>query len=42
MNQGTRNQLEVELNKMINQFDQIKAKQQGTNNLIWYWQYYSP
>ena len=40
MNQGTRNQLEVKLKKMINHFDQIKAKQKqpitqsGTGNII--------
>ena len=40
MNEGTRNQLEVKLKKMINHFDQIKAKQKqpipqpGTGNII--------
>ena len=40
MNKGTRNQLEVELKKMFNHFDQIKAKQKepiiqsGTGNII--------
>jgi hypothetical protein len=30
MNQGTRNKLEVKLKKMLNHFDQIKAKQKQT------------
>ena len=40
MNKGTQNQLEVELKKMLNHFDQIKAKQKqqmrqtGTGNII--------
>ena len=40
MNKGTRNQLEVKLKKMLNHFDQIKAKQtqpitqSGTGNII--------
>ena len=40
MNEGTRNQLEVKLNKMINHLDQAKAKQKqpipqpGTGNII--------
>ena len=40
MNKGTRNQLEVELKKMLNHFDQNKAKkkqsipQPGTGNII--------
>jgi hypothetical protein len=40
MNEGTRNQLEVKLKEMLNQFDQIKAKEKqprtrsGTGNII--------
>jgi len=40
MNQGTRNKLEVRLKKMLNHFDQIKAKQKqpipqpGIGNII--------
>ena len=40
MNKGTRNQLEVELKKMLDQFDQDKAEQEqripqtGTGNII--------
>jgi hypothetical protein len=40
MNDGTRNQLEVELKKMLNHLDQAKAKQNqpihqsGTGNII--------
>ena len=40
MNEGTRNQLEVKLKKMLNHFDQVKAKQKksisqpGTGNII--------
>ena len=40
MNEGTRNQLETKLKKMLNDFDQIKAKQKqtrpqsGTGNII--------
>ena len=40
MNEGTRNQLEAKLKKMLNHFDQIKAKkmkpitQPGTGNII--------
>jgi hypothetical protein len=40
MNKGTRNQLEVKLKKMLNHFDQIKAKQKqpipqpGIGNII--------
>ena len=40
MNEGTRNQLDVELKKMLNQLDQAKAKQKqpipqpGTGNII--------
>jgi hypothetical protein len=40
MNEGTRNQLEVKLKKMLNHFDQAKAKQKqlirqpGTGNII--------
>jgi len=40
MNEGTRNQLNAKLKKMINHFDQIKAKQKqpitqsGTGNII--------
>ena len=40
MNEGTRNQLESQLKKMLNHFDQIKAKQKqpitqsGTGNII--------
>ena len=40
MNEGTRNQLESKLKKMLNHFDQIKAKQKqpitqsGTGNII--------
>jgi hypothetical protein len=40
MNEGARNQLEVRLKKMINHFDQIKAKQKqptpqpGIGNII--------
>jgi hypothetical protein len=30
MNEGTRNQLEVKLKKMLNHFDQSKAKQKQT------------
>ena len=40
VNEGTRNQLEVKLKKMLNHFDQAKAKQKqpipqpGTGNII--------
>jgi len=40
MNEGTRNQLEVKLKKMLNQLDQAKGKQKqlipqsGTGNII--------
>ena len=40
MNEGTRNQLEVQLKKMLNHLDQAKAKQKqpthqsGTGNII--------
>jgi len=40
MTEGTRNQLEVKLKNMLNQFDQAKAKQKqpipqpGTGNII--------
>ena len=40
MNEGTRNQLEVKLKKMLNHLDQTKAKQKqsipqpGTGNII--------
>jgi hypothetical protein len=40
MNEGTRNQLEIKLKKMLNHFDQVKAKQNqsipqpGTGNII--------
>lgn len=40
VNEGTRNQLEVKLKKMLNHFDQIKAKQKqpipqpGIGNII--------
>jgi hypothetical protein len=40
MNEGTRNQLEVRLKKMLDQFDQAKAEQKqtipqsGTGNII--------
>ena len=40
MNEGTRNHLESKLKKMLNHFDQIKAKQKqritqpGTGNII--------
>jgi hypothetical protein len=40
MNEGTRNQLEVKLKKMLDHFDQAKAKQKqpipqpGTGNII--------
>ena len=40
MNEGTRNQLEIKLKKMLNHFDQVKAKQKqsipqpGTGNII--------
>ena len=40
MNEGTRNQLEVRLKKMLDQFDQAKAEQKqtipqsGTGNVI--------
>jgi hypothetical protein len=40
MNEGRRNQLEVKLKKMLNHFDQAKAKQKqpipqsGTGNII--------
>jgi len=40
MNEGSRNQLEVKLKKMLNHFDQAKAKQKqpipqsGTGNII--------
>ena len=40
MNEGTRNQLEVKLKKMLNHLDQAKAKQKqpipqpGTGNII--------
>jgi hypothetical protein len=40
MNEGTRNQLEVELEKMLNHLDEAKAKQEqqitqsGTGNII--------
>ena len=40
MNEGTRNQLEVELKKMLNHLDQAKAKQKqpipqpGSGNII--------
>jgi hypothetical protein len=40
MNEGTRNQLEVKLKKMLDQFDQAKAKEKqptpktGTGNII--------
>jgi hypothetical protein len=40
MNEGTRNQLEVKLKKMLNHLDQTKAKQEqeiplpGTGNII--------
>jgi hypothetical protein len=40
MNEGTQNQLEVKLKKMLNHFDQSKAKQKqpipqsGTGNII--------
>ena len=40
MNEDTRNQLDVKLKKMLNHFDQVKAKQKqpipqsGTGNII--------
>jgi hypothetical protein len=42
MNEGTRNQLEVKLKKMLDHHDQAKAKQKATNTSTRYRQYYSP